>query len=93
MKSFVRIALLVSVAWSFSVHAGQPAAVNAKGPVSVSPIVKESSLLDLERWFRDKLRQLGTTILPSSLAPDEPCNPLLDPTGCTGIERTKCPIG
>ena len=85
MKRSVRVAVLVALAWFPSAHAAQPSATPSKGPV----VVKQSPILDLERWLKDKIRRLGATILPT--APEVACAPD-DPTGCTDIDRSKCPI-
>ena len=91
MKSFVRAAVLVSLVWFPSVHAAQPSGVPPKGPV----VVKQSPLLDLESWFRDKIRRFGSTIEPPSVGPETNPSPTDAQTACTafGIDRTKCPIG
>jgi hypothetical protein len=88
VKSFVRVAVLVSLVSFSSVHAAQPAGAPLKGPVAV----KQSALRDLETWFRDRIRQLGNAILPASSETDPNCV-AGDPNGCTEIDRFKCPIG
>lgn len=89
MKSFVRVALLVSVVWFPSVRAAQPAAVASKPAAA-----KTSPFAGMQSWLREKVRLIGTTILPTSSTPETICTPTPDnPNGCTDIDRTKTPVG